>query len=682
LFVPVGFQYISREKSKAIHEVFLNDTLLPLYALILIVVVGYLSSHSTISIAPIFSIVGFGLFFFVTYIFARSVSGIHKIAFILLAIFFAFFIGPMCWFWHLKPFFLEMLVYGTDKMDALFHIAAAQMIKTYGIGTTGLDGPVEMNYHWGSHWIFAHLSNFLKVPVLTVYQLCFPVIIAPLLFRSFLSFVLQIKKLYRPESGIQKENLVFWIVFLAIFIGFFKNFFAGNDWAEYSTGGTGVTFFMLSSESYTVSIIIMCALLSVILTYWNCKESLHLNYERILILLLLPVLLAFLGWVKISTLCVVSALLVYLFVRLQLFKRKLYNGGMVIMLLTTILTIVSSYDFKDNHGSFSPFYFYKQMEISIPLFLTVFYLWTYLSIAFYIINEKLYSSSIRHLFLNQKLLPIECLLVVAIAGFLPSMVLRIQGYDSLYFNEIQMWLSSALLLVYIPFYLNRQHSRKKILIITIPCILVFCIFFMNAKIFWRNLWNESGQVREYVLGKKSDLKSELNTGLIKFDYQQVRAAIRKNRQQFDSVYANSKVFSFLIKLQELDTILLTEKRESLVYVDLRTIFQNREFNWKLHCHNIAFIVPALSGMALIDGIDVTYPDVCQLCCESYGYGYHYYSKGKSEKEILTPPSVQTLSKRVIHDGYKNLILYDLEKESFIKLVAKNVVNPTLMRGDN
>lgn len=639
-------------------RVFFTETIIPLYVLIIACLLGYLGTILHVDLSIIFILAGYVCFTLCAISFIKKIQFFHKALLIAVAGFFALWVASLSWMHYLKPYLLEGWACGTDKIDTLFHIAIGQMIKTYGVPTTGLDGIPFMDYHWGSHWLFAQLSNFLNLPVIVVYQLCFPAIIAPLLFRTFISFVFEVKQYIKAEPESRRLNFFFWIVFLAVFIGFFKSYSALNSWAQYSSGGTGSTLFMLLSESYTVSIVVMMMILAVCLNFWMNRQALTKPEKIVFLFVLLPLLLALLGWVKISTLFVVCCLIGYLFLRLKMFHNRMLGLSLVALFITSLWTFKIVFEPREAHGSVSWFYFYKNYEISIPVFLTVSYIWAYIFIAVYIVSERIYKQQFAELFRSNKLLPIECIIFVSIAGFLPTMFLRIQNYDALYFTEVHMWLAASLVLVYIPFYMSGwSFSRKKALILLLPLLGLFYVFYVNSKVYAVTVLLDSVNHHSCLLNSAG-----ISTGGMR-----IRNVIKQTIDSGEELYRNNKALSCLNQLKELDKLSLKEKRKTLVYVDFRSLIQRSDYNWGLYCHNIAFVVPALSGMAMIDGIDVTYFELCNGCCESIGLSYHYYPKWKTRDQINEPFNLIKLGERVREKGFENLIFFNLETESFEKV---------------
>lgn len=677
LLIPTAFSFLRVFFSKQVNKTFFNQTILPIYGLAFIACVGWLSSFIRVDFSFVFSVAGYILLIIECKKFFKE-NAVQDVLLILgIAGFFACWVGPVCWvFGYLKPYIIEgWAVVGTDRSDTPFHLAIAQMLKTYGVPSTGLDGIPAMNYHWGSHWFFAQLSNLLHLPVTVIYQLCYPAIIAPLLFRTFLSFVLEMKEASgRDNQSKSGFNFTFWMIFLAIFIGLFVSYWAGNKWAENTGTGTGATAFILTSESYAFSIMLMFGLFGCAHNYWLHRDSLSRAQNVLILFLIFPVLISVIGLVKVSTLFMVCSLAGYLFLRLGMYKKWLLFASMAVICITALFVALLVFEPRENHGSLSWFFFYRSRDISLPLYLFLFYIWTYIFIVIFFVSRRLHKSERHQVNNSPKTLPLECVIWVAVTGFLPGMVLRIQNYDALYFTEIQLLLAASLVLLYIPFY--RTHWKQntvKVWLIRAAMAILAVIFVINTYAYLSHSVGDSINHHASILSR-ADKRANNSKPL------RIREIIRTyltDPSAVQNAYSRQPDLSFYRALAELDTLSLDEKRKSLIYVDFRSLFRDQNYSWKLYCSNIPFVVPGLTGIAMIDGIDVTYFEMCGGCCENTGFSYQYYPKWKSISEIEKPFNVNNVCERVLERGFDQLFYYNLERKVFEKIECPSRKKPNL-----
>ncbi len=659
LLIPLNLSFLSNRFSTESRNALFNDTIVPIYGLIVISTIGYLSQVFNFNISILICLIGYLFVFRTCLLFLNEISLKIKVIVLLIGGFFSIWVGSVCWFMVLKPFIVEGWAYGTDKIDTLYHISLAQMIKTYGIPTTGLDGVPFMKYHWASHWLFAQLSKFLDISVIKVYEIVFPSLIAPLLFRSFLSFISQVKFYFSPVKANQ-PNLLFWFLFLGVFIGFFTNWMSGNEWAKFSTGGTGYALFMLLSESYTLSIILMFGILSCCLHFWQNIDSASKYAQLFFLLVFLPLSIGILGFCKISTCFVVCCLLFYFFVRLRLFRRLLFFVSLLLTTFSAFFVFWICFDTGDKTGNFETLYFFQNFNISIPFFLFIFFIWTHAFIVYYFFSTGSYSINVLEFIRSKKSIAIEVALITSLAGLLPSLFLKIDNYDSLYFLEIQMWVSASLLLAFVTNLDFKSRILKKVVLPLAFAISLF-VFTYNTKVYLQLFLGDCVNVSRFVKGNDRTVDGHF-VSIIK----ELPSLFGGDILEIENNYNSNKILSFFQKLKELDNLPIREKRKTLIYVDLRKLINDKSYNWKLGCHNIPFIVPSISGMAMIDGIDVTYLDcVGGGCCEDMGLGYRYYRKWKTEKQLFFQ-DYEEVKKRTKALGFTNLLIYDIQSGFFIK----------------
>src|SRR3989304_2691138 len=224
-------------------------------------------------------------------VFIRNKFFVSKDFFIIaIVIFLSLFILFTLWsskflLYYFSPIFYEKLFTGKVFIDPVFNGAVANMIKNYGIPSTGLNGTIYLPYHYLSHWIFAQFSKLLDVNVLQFYEIGYPVI--------FLSL-------------------------------FFKFFFLGIKNAGYK-----VKNFIIISESYNLSIT-LSLLTFLMIAFFRDKNSngkIFLYSKSAFFIILLPLLIFLIGLSKSSTLVIFVAVLFYLFIRYACYKKLVYNLG-------------------------------------------------------------------------------------------------------------------------------------------------------------------------------------------------------------------------------------------------------------------------------------------------------------------------------------------------------------------
>lgn len=133
--------------------------------------------------------------------------------------------------------------------DTLFHSAIASMIKNYHVSSIGLHGLVPLYYHTGSHSLFAGISKMTNIPVYYCYNFAYPLIIIPLMLTSFLALADELIPTKKMELSIRSFILMFFVIAIRNPI-YYQSFFNQA---------------LLLSESYTLSIINMVSMISILL---------------------------------------------------------------------------------------------------------------------------------------------------------------------------------------------------------------------------------------------------------------------------------------------------------------------------------------------------------------------------------------------------------------------------------
>jgi hypothetical protein len=215
-----------------LHNLFLNISLglILTYSLLLILVY----SHYSISVILFRIIQIISLIYFCSY---YRVKKEHFLPILVMALISAFVVLG-CLHSYTSFDMLHRVSIGYVHKDTLFHSSISAMIKNYGIVSSGLNGLVEIPYHYLSHALIAGISLLTGIGVLEVYGIAPFVLFAPLLIFSFSYFCYLL-----CNNFSNKLLLIIWVeVCLILMISpYLLNFWGVSD-----------DFFV--SESYEVSL--------------------------------------------------------------------------------------------------------------------------------------------------------------------------------------------------------------------------------------------------------------------------------------------------------------------------------------------------------------------------------------------------------------------------------------------
>jgi hypothetical protein len=466
---------------------------------------------------------------------------------------------------YLTPLFDVELITAAAHPDTLFHVSIANMLRTYGVSSTGVDDLVFIPYHFGSHWLFASLANVTATRTLDFYHLAYPIIFLPLLCFSILHFSHEIyhrvaKSLYLPT-----HQLLFWVLFIAGFTGVLPLVIQNRSHSE--------TIFY-DSESYTLGIFL---LLHLILIVWQLGRtgfsSLKIAISGLLVMLL--------GIIKISFLMMCLPLAVFFI------WHKSYLKKIDVVLVLVSLGVIGGNIYHrltliDHQSSL------KNLPEMIQFFVTpwnwVWLLATYstLGVAVWLFMSqslKLYRPKVQLLFWS--------ICLTAVIGSFPSLLLNVPGGNNYYFSDIQKWLSLGLCLGLMPYgKLKTKHIFTTGLILGL--LGLFSLNFFSSTKF---LLSQTGIRKDRMLEVIGTLD------------------IRHPKTLTPSL-------AIWNQLDTLSNLNLAEKKQ------LQLLIHRDSAYWQLvnRCEATPLIAPAVTGIVMIEGLPAA-------GCDRTFFGHRAYESG-------------------------------------------------------
>lgn len=599
------------------------------------------------------TILGFSLFGFTIYKLVCN-SLMNAIKLILPSLLFGSICSVAIWGYYHNMIFLERLAFDHESyccynLDPLFQISVAQMIKTYGVVSTGLDGVSMMNYHAGTNWLLAQLSSFLQIHVLDVYHGAYPIIFIPLFVKSLLSLGIQIQRITIGFSSFSVFQYYFLIV---AFSGFFHTQMKEIGLDKYVSGTLRSFSTFWGSESYLISVLLLMGFLNYLISLW-------INNKKALLNISAPVIVLILGYFKISTAYVFISILIYTHIRFLSSAKftSLLSAAASIVTLLVVLLITA--DDKTSEGSINLFHYFKTNNVSIWLFVLIYFAPLHLAIivTYKVLQLNQFKVISSWLGSNNKFLIIEILIVTMASGFLPLSVLEFISYNGLYFTDISFWLALVVFLSLFPYYLwNIIRTRlKSVLFLFIASIFVLYfshVYYKSGKRFAnlaisvnnlriRKLINNDTTTTSFIKEAKDYFSKGNNKEYMHFLYSD---SVKK-------IASKNEFYTFINAIKSLDSIGIEKKSNSLLYVDYQNFPQmHSEF-----CYQAPLIVTALSGMAMISGYP---PDGCI----KQGYGFEYYS---IERTLISKFDSNQLCSLVKSKGFKWLYHFDYSTKKLI-----------------
>lgn len=516
----------------------------------------------------------------------------------------------------LSPLFLEKIklgaLNGTARYahpDPLFHTSIANMIRTYGVPSTGLNGVPILNYHIGSHWLFAGLSGLVGVSAFHIYQIGFVVIFVPLFLKTvFLAAEKTRDKIFSPLNIAVILSLWFFLVDEEHFL---RISYLGSCFV---------------SESFTVSLLFALLLMTYVMEhrrFLTGPEALKnlgaiQTFSKAMILLLM---IAAISVTKISTGFVMVALAGYLWLRLKFYRSI---GATLFMVVTGILFLFLQKSFTNFQANSSQFELLA-MHKTAPHPLVLFYLTHFGFSLLYLCIRMSQIAWKKDSLASFKALDVECVIVLFLIVLFPALTTDLHG-DWPYFTQISHWLV-------LPFAIAFADS--------IPSH--FGSFKIPNYRGWITPRNLLGALA--VFGFFTSIQKYLHT--MDVDRKHLASA-------HVSPLPNEKIIDDLLAIEDL--IPKPEKSITLVYVPKG----NRLF-WDalplcksfFEKSTVQFFGPSLTGMAMLDGLP-------EKICTPFSFGLSSYDFSQTIG-MRTITDVE-LCERVKALEFQQLIVLD-EKEA-------------------
>lgn len=536
---------------------------------------------------------------------------------------FALWAAGVTWSTRYKtPVFWELLEYKANvHHDPLYYVGMANTMRSYGVPSTGLDGVPYHAYHYGSAWLNSQWAYLAGADVLGFYSLA-PVIVLPVFFAAVLLLAAEVRKrwrLTRPESDPPlKKDWVAWFVFLAVTVGLIPT--AGMD-------AMGIwNLHALISESYVSGIPVFLLVMATSIAFWRRKRH-SLRVERVLFLFAFaPVMLSVIGLLKVSLMLLLLCAALVLAALGGMLRDRLIALSGFLCLATSFVTYKLVSVSAQNRG-FVPFAYMRYSGVDAnwwPWFILVHLFWSWVYIYLRLREEKLTTiGSVRHAVLEGRIIDVVVVAIIAIAGFLPGEIVEIHGGSAIYFSDVQRWVAAPLLMATAWRWVESWRERRgdsispgspfgsiRLSDLGLAALMIPISFTMILN-----------GIRAPVTALKA------NVGLRRALYEEagVQGPVGVRSLADPTLLATglhrSPEYRLISTLRGLDKTPPEIKRRTLVFIP-----QSYSHFWQTwsneggRCSFVPMIVPATSGLALLDGMP---PVDCDLTDQ---YGMTRYSR--------------------------------------------------------
>jgi hypothetical protein len=644
---------------------------------------------------------------------ARNVVALRVVSLCLFALLLGLYAAGSVWGDGFEnPLFVENLCNGYAHIDTLYLATLANMLRTYGVSSTGLDGLPFVPYHFGSPWIFARVSNLLDLPVIDFYNLAYPVIFAPFVVFSLLTFAVSVAEIWRRSShvpepssgkavpssrmdslgaphlltapfnaGFRMPGILFWFLAAAGVIGVLPRGIP----VEPLTRAAAI----FASESYGLAIAV--ALLGIAAVSALSRDiATAPRVRRIDVLLgfvFLCALPSVVGLLKISVVMLLVAAAVWFFVRLRLYRYKIMTASFIYALIFLYWDWLFIYTPEYGRRSgFAPFGLLKALVGFTwwSYYWLLCYAWTLLFVALRLREEGTRTlGEVWAAFRERRLLDVEFVLIIAVVGSVPEILLG--DYSSVhYFTDDQHWLALGLTLAFVlrPASSGRRENlatpaadpvtaRPQFRVagagqntgwldrISLPKVLASLLglfvvgtLALNTSVLLSGVAGILKASLELSPAATSPLDAAWNG-----DLSQARQILDRQVAAVDQRMRTDK--NIIRVLRDLGRLPLKEKRRTLLYIP-KTNLQFWDLLHTAYSPKVGpFVAPALSGIAMLDGL---YWPSKDDPWSVYGYEEYDYPYATPPYEKRPQPPLDEylpiLKKRCIAQGMNQLIVIE------------------------
>ncbi|HYN80745.1 MAG TPA: hypothetical protein VES88_04530 [Gemmatimonadaceae bacterium] len=387
-----------------------SQSFLTIASLVFTVVAGTVARETGYSIAPLLPVSGGLLAAAIVARWVRRTKVLSSALFAVGAGIFSLWSAGIVWSTDNKwPLFWEFFSSFSARAnhDLVYFAAIANMMRTYGVPSTRIDGLPAIHYHYGSGWMFAQWADLIGIDVMSFYNLGYPIVVIPLFFAALLMLAVEIARRLpvRAFEPPLRSQYAVWIVVAAATIGLLP------ERALYRL----VTMWNPGSESYLTSLAVLLLAIGTALSHWRADGP----YAWGFFLTFVPLTLVALGFLKVSLMILLFAAGFYTVVRLGLWRRRTVLASVFLSLVACILVYRVVSLPAQNQGIF-PLAFARIYVARgwAPFFPLVHFAWIWIFIGARLWEERSKTlEDLKRAIWSGRLLDAEIVLLVALSGF-------------------------------------------------------------------------------------------------------------------------------------------------------------------------------------------------------------------------------------------------------------------------
>jgi hypothetical protein len=528
----------------------------------------------------------------------------------------------------------ESILAGRVATDVAEQAAVVNMISTYRLASTALDGLLPLKYHNGSLWIAEALRRLCGFRAIDFLAYGYGILLIPLYVVSFLGCAELLRAAVRVES--ESPPFIFWAASAVTFVGVFP--FIDNPLL------LNFNEIVINSDSFLLAVTLSLLLLSAGVWFYQSLHARGFQWrlpEKLALVIVLPAALALVGWVKISQVYLLLAALLWLLIRIKWLRTWPFWFATLAAVSTLAVMLVA--ERGANLSRFSPLNFDRIAPEWIPYFFVFYFAWVWLLLwvwaRFYKVGVL--KDLLRALQEGDTIL-VELAFVTAAAGMLPYLLIDFYSPAWKYFTEFQGILAGVFFVAFLPqlqwsilWQAARDGSFRltSALLVGLAVVVGGHLFITTVASTYRML--RRGCETRAVLAGRPDTAWRQELRQIKARHSVVVPALGP---RVELVHCLDRLADQPIEQRR--GLALYIPKANRTYWDMRQMGDG----------TTPFIAPAMAGIPMVDGL----PEYADIGWAHVGWGYPQYQLPTAPE----PPSenVERALAKAHKDGFRELLV--------------------------
>ncbi len=561
----------------------------------------------------------------------EKIFSLYSAAFVLLAILWT---AGVSWGANLlDPLSIENVALhgGSAWFDSYYHAGIANMLGTYGVASSGLDGFPFVQYHFGSHVVFRAWASLAGLPMLRFYSHAFPLIVPGLYVVAFAILVDSIRRARKWAGAAISTAKLAAGIFAVVMVG-------ALPLPLGYAGGFGLGPFFSESYGFALAILFLVLAEAVNVLSYRVHEpsSQTTRREAFAAILVIPLGIAVVGLMKVAIMPLAVVAFMYLLVRHRLYRKSLWVVSAVLAALSFV--IASKFIVPRGYEQQLQLFAYLRYVLPLrwwPFFISLHLLWTWVYAVIRFRQEGITNfGTLRRAVSRRSLIDVETLVLIAILGLGPGTILPL-SLEAIFFSDPQRWVAVALILGDVAILaalagkwrsyresglIGWSPGRITGLFLGLPLLLCFVVTLLQ--------WPLQMARANLATRKEAALLAGSPDMNLRQRLRQMNFSDLFEPSVLDSGVRRGQRAGIVSAMEAVARLPHSEKQRSAVYIPKSVDAYWRILPDSANCSYAPFVAPAFTEVALLDGLPPSW------CPTKPGYGMNVYAASDAEQRVV------------------------------------------------